>query len=425
MSLNRRSERWATNILVVVLFACFAGEPIGATEPNRSIRMASEPSLSPDGSLLAFSWSGEIWTVPTSGGEATRLSQHPANDSQPKFSPDGQSLAFISDRTGSNQIYVMPAHGGIPEQKTFHSEDFQLADWFPDGQSILAIAQRDHFWKYAERLIRIDLTKRSAETVIADAYASTASIAPDGNRILLTREGERWWRKGYHGERASQIWELDLTTHQFTELLHEGVDCRWPLWMPNSKGFYFTKGDFHGLDLWRYRFANKEENDDHQKRVIGFPEDSIVQPTLSRDGSTIVFRHLFDFYKYRLGEHNKPEKIDIRVANDIALTDDRLRRTFSKADQVAFTDDGLEIALVAGGDLWIMDTELKEPIRVTHTDGAESNPIFAPDGKSLWFTRAVDGQIDLWKIERKQSDAFWWQQNNFIETPATNKILKQ
>ena len=418
-----------TGLLSIAIVAVTFLSSLGG-EPDRSIRMPNEPSLSPDGESIAFSWYGEIWTASTHGGNASRLTHHLANDSQPKFSPDGQRIAFISDRSGSEQIFVMPTGGGIPDQKTYHTEGYQLEDWFPDGQSVLAIGQRDHFWKHADRLIQVDITKRSAEKILADAYATTACVSHDGQRVLLEREGERWWRKGYQGERASQIWELDLGSGAFEELLHEGVDCRWPLWMPNGKGFYFTKGDNHGFDLWRYRFSNKANEDAaHQKRIVGFPEDSIVQPTISRDGSTIVFRHLFDFYSCRPGEREEPKKIELALADDLALPDDRLRRVYSKAESVAFSEDGLEIAFIAGGDLWMMDTELKEPIRVTHSDGAEANPVFAPDGKSLWFTRATDGQVDIWKIERKQANAFWWQQSEFVEsqitrTPATELDLK-
>jgi Tol biopolymer transport system component len=94
-----------------------------ADEPTKQIavQMAATPSLSPDGKVIAFRWANDIWTVDIKGGEAKRLTFHPDSDSQPRFSPDGSKIAFVSNRTGSDQIYVMPAQGGIPEQKTFHT----------------------------------------------------------------------------------------------------------------------------------------------------------------------------------------------------------------------------------------------------------------------------------------------------------------
>lgn len=390
-----------------------AGEPI-------AIQMATDPALSPDGKTLAFRWANEIWTVPTSGGDATRITNHPANDSQPKFSPDGTQIAFVSDRTGSNQIYLVPAQGGVPTQKTFHTEGYSIADWFPDGKSLLAIAQRDHYWRGGQRLFRVSLEDRKADQLLLDDTAVFASLSHDGKRVLFTREGERWWRKGYKGERSSQIWLLDLDSKKVSELLHEGVECMWPLWLPNGSGFYFTKGDSSGFDLWRYRFPKEEGGEPKQKRLTGFDDDSIVKPTLSRDGSTLVFRHLFDMYMYVPQQEAAPKKIEIRINADTGLKDDKLFASLSRADAVAFTDDGLDIALAAGGDLWLMDTELREPVRATSTDAIESNPLFANDGKSMYFTRAEGGQVDVWKLEPKEPTRFWWQQSAFVETRITN-----
>ena len=58
-------------------------------------------------------------------------------------------------------------------------------------------------------MIQIDITKRAAEKVLLDDAASNPTLSNDGKKILFVREGERWWRKGYRGERASQIWMLD------------------------------------------------------------------------------------------------------------------------------------------------------------------------------------------------------------------------
>jgi tricorn protease len=378
--------------------------------------MASDFAVSPDGETLVFRWANELWSTSTAQGSAVkRLTNHPAVDSEPRFSPDGKRIAFVSNRSGSNQIYVMPAEGGIPEQKTYHSEGYSLADWFPDGNSVLAVANRDHFWRGSSRMIQIDITKRAAEKVLLDDAASNPTLSNDGKKILFVREGERWWRKGYRGERASQIWMLDLATGATSELLHEKVECLWPLWIPGGKAFYFAKGTEHGLDLWRYRFAT-DDQPARQKKVWGFQDDSIAKPAISRNGSTIVFRHLFDTYVLRPGKDQQPTKLDLKVAADTDLPDDLQRATVNRADQVAFTDDGLEIAFTLNGDLWVMDTELKEPVQATRSDGYEESPIFSSDGKSLWFTRRENGQVDLWKLESKDPTKYWWQQKEFVET---------
>ncbi len=170
----------------------------------------------------------------------------------------------------------MESDGTLPKQVTFHSAGYALADWFPDGKSLLAVGARDHFYRDAERLIQIDLTERKPEKILVNAAAKNPKLSPDGKRILLNREGERLWRKGYQGERSAQVWMYDIESKEFTELLHEGVECMWPLWMANGKGFYFTKGDVHGFDLWRYRFPKDKDRPANQKMVTGFDEDSIL-----------------------------------------------------------------------------------------------------------------------------------------------------
>ncbi len=106
-------------------------------------------------------------------------------------------------------------------------------------------------------------------------------------------------------------------------------------------------------------------------------------------------------------------KIELALRSDADLPDDVLRRKFNKADEVAFTDDGLEIAFVAGGDVWVMDTKLREPQRVTKTDGYEANVTFSLDGQSLIFTSIEEGQTDVWKATRKDIEKFWWQNTQF------------
>ncbi len=66
--------------LMLLLGLCVS--PAIATEP---IRLVSEFALNADGSEIVFAWAGDIWRAPTTGGNATQLTQHPGNDRHPCF----------------------------------------------------------------------------------------------------------------------------------------------------------------------------------------------------------------------------------------------------------------------------------------------------------------------------------------------------
>jgi Tol biopolymer transport system component len=67
----------------------------------------AEPAIAADGSEIAFVSGGDIWTVPTAGGEARLLVSNPGNDTHPVYSPDKKRLAFVSTRTGGGDIHVL------------------------------------------------------------------------------------------------------------------------------------------------------------------------------------------------------------------------------------------------------------------------------------------------------------------------------
>ncbi len=393
--------------LVCVAIADTTNPESAITSQGEAIRLASGPALSPDGSILAFVWRRDIWTVPVEGGTAQQLTQHPANDDQPHFSPDGKEIAFVSDRDRGRQIYVMPAQGGNPKQLTFHTSGYWLEDWFPDGQSLLVSGDRDHFWTGSQRHFSIQRHERSAEELIFDATGGYGMLSVDGKRLLFTREGTSWWRKGYRGPNASQIWIYDLETKSYTKAREHENGCRYPLWRPDGSGFYYVGAQSGSFNLWAYDLDSGAEI-----QLTHFEDDSVVYPCISRDGSTIVFRHLFDFYRYQPAVNAAPKRIEIWNTGD-QITPRIERRSTGSANRVAFTSDGLEVAFIAGGDLWVMDTELREPKRITATAEQEGDPVFSPEGDAIIFVSDKDDQRDIWKAKRADEDKYWWQNDEF------------
>ena len=371
------------------------------------IRLGSDPALSPDGTLLAFVWRGDIWVVPVEGGIARQVTQHPSADRQPAFSPDGSEIAFVSDRDVGSQVYVVPVQGGAPEQLTFHTAGYALEQWYASGDALLVSASRDHAWPASQRFFRISRHQRKAEEVLFDAYGRSGAISPDGKRLLFTREGMGWWRKGYYGARASQIWMYDFDTGEYTKLLHRETGSAWPLWKADGSGFYYVGSQTGVFNLWEVDLETREE-----RQLTEFEDDSVVFPCISRDGSTIVFRHLFDFYRFRPGKDAAPTRIEIRNTGD-SVTPPTERRVLDQATDVAFSDDGLEIAFITGGDLWVMDTELREPRQVTDTPEEERSPVFSPEGDCILFSSDKAGRSDIWRAKRANAELYSWQNEEF------------
>jgi Tol biopolymer transport system component len=69
----------------------------------------------------------DIYTIPITGGEETRLTTAKGLDDGPEYSPDGKYIYFNSERTGHMQIWRMRADGSEQEQVTVD----EWNNWFP------------------------------------------------------------------------------------------------------------------------------------------------------------------------------------------------------------------------------------------------------------------------------------------------------
>ncbi len=382
----------------------------GAAEP---IRMVKDFSLSPDGRMLVFSWAGDVWSASTQGGNAMRLTYDAADDRQPCVAPDGREIAFTSNRSGSYQIFVMPTTGGAPEPLTHHTEGYDLEEYHPSGDHLLARGSRDHDWHGSTRFFLIDRRRRVADRMLFDDYGSRPRFSPDGRTVVFTREGTGTYRKGYRGSQATQIWSHDVGTSTFHELLRDDAGYRAPVWNADGSGFYYVGRQAGSFNLYSFDLATST-----RRQLTRFDDDSVLWPAISRDGRTLVFRHLFDLYRLDPTQDAPPEKIDLSNPGE-PRRDDWMRRTLTRADDAAWTDDGLEVAFIAGGDLWVMDTELKEPRQITDSVALEAEPTFDQKGDAILFTSARDGQPDIWRAQRKDPRRYWWQNEEFVLTRIT------
>ena len=386
---------------------------------GESIRLPRDPAISPDGRTIAFAWQGDVWTAAAEGGTATRLTLHPANDSSPFFSPDGRTIAFSSSRSGSSQIHVVPVAGGMPRQVSHGSISRRLLGYTPDGKGLLVSESTDvHFARTeSARLFVLDLEGQVPKRMLFDAGAAEGSISPDGTKVLFTRGRASWSRKGYRGASAYQLWLADLTQDppaltRIDQDLPGFQNVSWmnPIWASDGDGFYYVSDPDGTFDVY-YRSLDGST----QERITNVgqdrSDDGVAFARLSADGDTLIYRRRFDLHRLELAS-GTTHAIELQTSGD-AVAAAVERRTENTAESVAFSDDGKQIAFVAGDDVYVMDRILREPIRVTDDAHQESSPVFSADGTRLFFVSDASGEADIWEATHEQADGIWWLATEF------------
>ncbi len=173
--------------------------PIEGGAPRRITK--NSPSYwhgwSPDGATLAFvgqrNGNFDIYTIPVTGGEETRLTTAKGLDDGPEYSPDGKYIYFNSDRTGTMQIWRMRADGSAQEQIT--SDEFN--NWFPhispDGRWMVFLTYEKEVTGHPEnknvmlRLMSLEDKKLSllAKLLGGQGTINVPSWSPDSKRIAF------------------------------------------------------------------------------------------------------------------------------------------------------------------------------------------------------------------------------------------------
>ena len=94
--------------------------------------------VSSDGQTIVFDLLGDIYTMPITGGTATRLTHGMAYDAQPRWSPDGKKIVFVSDRSGGENVWIMNADGKDTTALTTGNTNMYVSPaWAPDGKYIV------------------------------------------------------------------------------------------------------------------------------------------------------------------------------------------------------------------------------------------------------------------------------------------------
>jgi dipeptidyl aminopeptidase/acylaminoacyl peptidase len=250
-----------------------------------NVRAASAPSLSPDGSRVAYrtqtTGSAQIWVQETVPGVAARQITFGEPVTFHEWSPDGDWIAYGVDRGGNERegFYLISPDGTRERELLAPSESFRAWGGFSrDGQRIAFAATEpggDDFSIYV-----IDLraaAARPTRVLAGRGGLYVASWRPDGSGLLLTQT---------RGEDANDVLYLDLATGKTETLFQPAEAASYSSfsWTPDGRGFYLATNqdrDFAALAFYDMRTR--------QLRFIETPERDVELVSLSRDGQYLAW----------------------------------------------------------------------------------------------------------------------------------------
>jgi dipeptidyl aminopeptidase/acylaminoacyl peptidase len=254
-------------------------------EDLHAIKLAGDSQISPDGSRIAYvlqeidkeknEYKSSIWLA--------REGQQPAQftggskDSSPRWSPDSKYLAFVSNRSGSNQIWLLPLEGGEARQLTKIKGGVAGPVWSPDGKQIAFTASLNGDGIKPE-------AKDEEEKDLYKKYTKDVKVI---DRLLYKMDGV-----GYYTEKRSQVCVIAVDGGEPKQLTAGQFNHLSPTWTPDGAGLIFSanrleEGDWQPgyVDLWYV----PKEGGELTRLTPGDGKRSASSPSVSPDGRYVAF----------------------------------------------------------------------------------------------------------------------------------------
>lgn len=192
------------------------------------------PRWSPDGTRIAFKSNRggntyDIYVMDADGGNAVRITEHPANDHDPAWMPDGQSLIFSSERDSRGDLYRVWLNDRRVERLTRNFVGRAIMPHVsPDGRSVAFAAQtlaRLQFWEFQVHVL--DLATGRTRALDNSGGACWPAFSPDGRtlaNVLLATEPSTLQIRGTDGQGARTVRGAPGQWHYYPEWSPDG---RW------------------------------------------------------------------------------------------------------------------------------------------------------------------------------------------------------
>ena len=381
---------------MLILLALAVASAAGASAQNsQEARLLRFPAT--NGREIAFSYAGDLWTVPVTGGEARRLTSHVGYEMFARYSPDGKTIAFTGEYDGNREVYSIPAEGGEPLRLTYTATNARddLGDrmgpnnivitWSPDGKRIL---YRNRIGEGFPGKLWTVSPEGGMPEEIPLPEGGFSSWSPDGKKLAynrVMREFRTW--KYYRGGMADDVWIWDPKAKTVENVTNNMAQDIFPMWI--GEEIFFASDRDMIMNLFCYNTKTRETT-----KVTNFDKYDVKFP--STDGKTIVFEN--GGYIYRFDPATRESvQVPVTLASDAVYARTERRKVGDDASAFALSPDGNRAVVSARGE--IFDVPVGKGVTRNLSRSAGSNDRgadWSPDGKWIAWIGDITGETEIY-----------------------------
>ncbi len=353
-----------------------------------------------NGTDIVFSYAGDLYTVPVTGGTARRLTSHMGYEMFARYSPDGRSIAFTGEYDGNREVYLMPATGGEPVRLTYTSTNGRddLGDrmgpnnivmaWQPDGKGIV---YRNRIGDGFEGKLWTVAPDGSMPQALPLPEGGFCCWSPDGKRLAynrVMREFRTW--KYYRGGMADDIWIWDPKAGKVENITSNAAQDIFPMWIGDA--VYFISDRDMTMNLFRYDLRTKRTD-----KVTDFTEFDIKFP--STDGRTIVFENGGLLYRFDPAD-GKAVKVPVTLASDDVYARPVRMNVGKRLSSMALSPDGNRLVAAGRGEVFEIPVEKGVTRNISRSPGSNDRSVdWSPDGKYVVWIGDASGESEIYRYE--------------------------
>lgn len=385
--------------IISFVIACLFSTTILGQE---NITLLRFPTLSPDGTQIAFAYQGDIWTVGTNGGTARRLTIHESYESHPQWSSDGQNIVFQGNRYGNNDIFSIKATGSRPMRLTHHSTS-DGAPVFDGRGNVLFTTRRNFIQVEREAEIHQVSANGGTPTRLLNTTGFNPKPSPNGRFIAYIQGNCRIVRETYSGPANRNIWLYDTQNKTYLPLVNNDAQDVYVDW-GNDNTLYFLSAKSGRYNIYQISIGDAGKATGEAIALTNFTDEGIRYFDVSHNGQKIVFSRGTDIYTMDTQAGAAPQKVTVQVTEDYRF-DPVEHKTFTKsARDYAISPNGKYVALEIRGEIFVTPNhkDRKQTVQITHHPYRDQSPTWLNDS-TLLFISDRNGNKDVFMAHSKDT----------------------